>query len=73
MVQYLVEELGLGQEGANKVVGDYPRVLSMSVEENLKPTVPYLAEELGLGREGTATTVGMFPSVLDFRKRVSRH
>jgi len=44
-VRYLAEELGLGRDGAAKVIVRFPSVLGLSVEENLAPKVRYLSEE----------------------------
>ena len=51
-VRYLAEELGLGRDGAVKVITKCPQVLGMSVEDNIAPKVRYLAEELGSGGTG---------------------
>jgi hypothetical protein len=63
-VRYLAEELGLGRDGAVKVITKCPQVLAMSIEDNIAPKVRYLAEEVGLGNDGTAKVIARFPIVL---------
>ena len=50
LVRYLEEELGLGKDGASKLVKVFPDVLGLSVNDDIVPTVRYLEDELGLGR-----------------------
>ena len=41
--QYLAEELGLGREGAAKVVRRQPAVLGLSVEANINPKLAFIS------------------------------
>ena len=64
-VRYLAEELGLGRDGAAKVITRAPNVLGLSIENCIAPKVMYLEEELGLGRAGAVKVIIGRPSVLN--------
>ena len=63
-MRYLAEDVGLGRDGAAKVITAIPQVLSLSVEKNLRPKVMFLVEEAGAGREGAAVIIMKDPSLL---------
>jgi len=65
-VRYLAEDMGLGREGAAKLITTLPQVLGLSVEDNITPKVRYLAEELGLGKDGAAKLIARCPQVLSY-------
>ena len=65
-VRYLAEELGLGKDGAVKVIAGCPSMLGMSVEDNISPKVRYLAEEVGAGREGAAALILLCPTLFNY-------
>jgi mTERF domain-containing protein len=63
-VTYLVDDVGLGMDGAVKLITKYPQTLGMSVVSNIAPKVRYLEEEVGLGRAGAVKVLARCPSVL---------
>jgi hypothetical protein len=63
-LDWLQERLALDDEGLRKLVCHIPRVLGLSIDENIKSKLDWLQERMALDDEGLSKLVCRYPSVL---------
>ena len=56
----------MSRDKMGAMVASFPQLLSLSVDDNLRPTVRYLQDEVGVSRDKLGGMVAQFPQLLAY-------